>query len=358
MRLLHRCFGFAERRRQLADGARPNSDIAILSSPETLRQPSAGSWRVDEDTLRGAYLALIEDGLTADILFDADTREHLQRYSALVVPEQAYLTRDAAGAIRDYVRNGGAVVITGCLPMAVDSQEPSTAADKTTFEEIAGLKNQGQYDWKLGYMLLRGTEAEAFWRDGDDFRPPLPVPGKPARVAANGAQTLAPLTAPGESFQLGALPPGETLSAPAIAVNGFGKGTVIFCALPLSADIWNRGNPGAKYVLQKMVRRVVRNLTAERLDPASVQMFRSEKKGSTLLHLVSYQPGRRTSRPQAVERPAAVNGVSVRLKDSRKPKRVLIEPGGRPLAAVAEAGWLTVSVPEFHIHAAVVFEWV
>jgi hypothetical protein len=42
------------------------SDIAILSSPETLRQPSSGSWRVDEDPLRGAYLALIEDGLTAD----------------------------------------------------------------------------------------------------------------------------------------------------------------------------------------------------------------------------------------------------------------------------------------------------
>jgi hypothetical protein len=165
-----------------------------------------------------------------------------------------------------------------------------------------GLKNQGQYGWKLGYMLLRGTEAEAFWRDGDDFRPPLPVPGKPARVAANGAQTLAPLTAPGESFQLGALPPGETLSTPAIAVNGFGKGTVIFCALPLSADIWKRGNPGAKYVLQKMVRRVVRNLTAERLGPASVQMFRSEKDGSTLLHLVSYQPGRRTSRPPTASR--------------------------------------------------------
>jgi hypothetical protein len=43
------------------------SDIAILSSPETLRQPSSGSWRVDEDPLRGAYLTLIEDGLTADI---------------------------------------------------------------------------------------------------------------------------------------------------------------------------------------------------------------------------------------------------------------------------------------------------
>jgi len=356
MRLFRRCFEFAEQRESVARLGRRKSDIAILSSPETLRT-RGDHWAVDDIPLRGALLPVIEDGLTADILYDLDVPDQLGNYQALIVPEQAFVGRRAAQAIANFVEKGGGLVVTGRLPKAVDPREPDTAADGSIFEQISGLVSEGEHPFELGYLRLRGTEAESFWRDGDDFRPPIPVPGKPAKVQAIKARTLAPLTAPGELYQLGAKPPGKTLQAPALTLYEFGKGSVLFCALPIAADVWKRGNPGAKYLLQKMVRRVIPGISVERVGPPSVQIWRSEAADRTVVHLVAYQPDRRTDPPQVIESPSAISDVRVKLFDSRTPKAVRAEPSRTAAKVRREGRCLIVDVPSFVIHTAVVFEW-
>jgi hypothetical protein len=106
-----------------------------------------------------------------------------------------------------------------------------------------------------------------------------------------------------------------------------------------------------------MVRRVTPELSAERIGPPCVQMTRAEAPGKTVLHLVAYQPDRRTASPQVIESPPAIAGVQVRLRGKRKPAAVRIEPGGTPARAERSGPWLTVSVPPFTIHTAVVFDW-
>jgi len=322
MTLFRTCFDFCAPRERIAKGTQAVSDIAILSSPETLRS-RGGEWTTDENPLKGAYLALVEDGLTADILFDADSEGHLAKYRALVVPEQAFIGRNASQAIRRFVGGGGGLIVTGCLPQAVDPEEPSSAADKGSFQEIAGLAAEGEHAFDLAYLELRGTKAEDFWREKDNFRPAIPVRGRPARVRALNAEVLATLTAPGITYQGGAHPPGERLDSPALTAHRYEEGKVLFCALPLATEVWSRGNPGAKYVLQKMVRRVVLNPTVERVGPPSVQIYYSKDEKRSIIHLVAYQPDRRVGHPQIVESPASIAGVQVKLLDSRLPNRLM-----------------------------------
>lgn len=355
-RLMRRCFDFALRRRSTAQAVRRRADVAILSSPETLRVRGS-EWRIDENPLRGAYLALVEDGLTADILYDADTAANLSRYKTLVVAEQAYVGREAAKQIDAFVRQGGGLVVIGALPKAVDAMEPDSAADPKPFEEMTGLVSEGQHRFDLAYLVLRGTAAEVFWRAGDDFRPAIPVPGRSARVRASTAEVLACITEHGQTYQLGARPPGRTLDSPALARHSHGKGTVIFCALPLATDLWKRGNPGAKYVIQRMIRRTSCDLTVERIGPPSVQVLWMEGTDRTILHLVSYQPDRRTAPPQIVESPGAVSGVEIRLRDARTPARVRIEPDADGVEPRREGPTLRIAVPPFVIHTAIVIEW-
>jgi len=266
MRLFRTCFDFSEPREAIAKGTQAVSDIAILSSPETLRS-RGGEWTTDENPLKGAYLALVEDGLTTDILFDTDLENRLGKYPALVIPEQVFIGRKAGEAIRRFVEGGGGLIVTGCLPQTVDPGEPSSAADRGIFQEMTGLAAEGEYAFDVAYLELRGTKAEDFWRDNDNFRPAIPVSGRPARVRALTAGVLAALTAPGITYQAGAWPPGERLDSPALTAHRYGKGNVLFCALGIAAAAWKRGNPGAKYVLQKMLRRVALNLTVERIGP-------------------------------------------------------------------------------------------
>ena len=357
MRLFRTCFNFSARRETLAGGEQSGADIAILSSPETLRRRGS-EWTVDENPLKGAYLALVEDGLTAHVLYDADLEDHLGRYRALVIPEQAFVSRTAGGAIQKYVNAGGGLIVTGCLPQTLDPEEPSSAADKRPFQEMTGLTDEGEHAFELACLELRGTKAEDFWRDRDDFRPAIPVPGKPARVRASMAVVLATLTAPGVSYQFDAHPCGDKIDSPALTAHGYGKGNVLFCALGIAADVWKRGNPGAKYVLQRMVRCVVVNPTVERIGPASVQIYYSKGAQRSAVHLIAYQPDRRVKPPQVVESPASIAGVQIKLRETRKPETVRIEPEGKPVEYHLDAGQrLSVIVPPFSIHTAVVFDW-
>ncbi|HOX40474.1 MAG TPA: beta-galactosidase trimerization domain-containing protein [Candidatus Brocadiia bacterium] len=356
MRLLKGCFDFAKQRQPLADGIRRRSDIAILSSPEMVRKCGNG-WMIDDAPLRGTYLAVMEDGLTADILYDADLESEIKRYKVLVVSEQSFVGRGTAEAIREFVQQGGGLVIIGCIPRAVDATESDSMASPGVFEDITGLADAGVLSSDLAYLSLRGTKAEGFWRDQDDFRPAIPVPGKSASVRAARAEVLACITEPGQTYQIGAKPPGRLLDAPALTRNCFGNGMVMFCALPLATDLWKRGNPGAKYVIQKMIRASAPDLTAERIGPTSIHLTRSDSKTATVLHLVSYQPDRRTGTPQIVESPCVVSGVQVRLCDSRTPACVIAQPQDITVLARREGSWLVIEVPSFTIHTAIVIRW-
>ena len=355
-RLLRCCFDFAAQREPLALGARRRSDVAILSSPETIRGRGA-AWAIDDAPLRGAYLALVDAGVTADILYDADLPEHLRGYGTLVVPEQRFVSRAAGAAIERFVDAGGALVVTGPLPRCVDPEEPDQAADSRVFERLTGLSNEGEHPFDLGYLELRGTPAEDLWRAGDGFRPAIPVAGSSAKVRAAGAEVLARFTAPGQTYQIGARPPGETLDAPALTTHRYGRGAVAFCALPLATDVWARGNPGAKYVLEGMTRRVAPAFNVERIGPAGVQVFWSEREQQTVVHLVAYQPDRRTALPHVVESPCAVTGVRVRLTDDRPVGTIRVEPGGVEPSMSREGSGLLIDVPAFVIHTAIAIEW-
>ncbi|MDQ1317189.1 MAG: hypothetical protein QG588_840, partial [Candidatus Poribacteria bacterium] len=356
MKLHHKCFNFVIQREELTRNAELLSDIAILSSPETIRQ-SGANWAVDETQLRGAYLALIEDGLTADILYDEDIEKNISRYKALVVSEQQFIGLKTALSIRDFVESGGGLVVIGMIPRSVEPDKPDSTADISIFEEMTGLKYQDEYPYGLGYLLLRGTKAEGFWRDDDDFRPPIPVHGKSVKTSIVNAEMLAPFTAPGQTYQIGAMPPGETLESPALALNQYGKGKVIFCALPIASDFWRRGNPGAKYVIQKMVRCVANELIIERIGSPSVQIYRCKSNKKTIIHLVSYQADRRTGSPQVIESPFAVTGIKLKLADLRQPIAIHAEPNNKIIQSQRYGKYLIVQVPDFVIHTAVVFDW-
>ncbi len=354
---LHRkCFDFAIERGELIRDTKLLSDIAILSSPETIRQ-NIPNWAIDETPLRGAYLALIEDGLTVDILYDDDLEDSINRYKALVISEQRFIGRKSASFIKGFVESGGGLVVIGAIPKIVDPNEPDLYANISMFEEILGLKYQGDHPYNMGYLLLRNTKAEGFWRDIDDFRPPIPVHGRSVNVSIVDAEMLAPFTAPGQTYQIGAMPPGDTSESPALALKQYGKGKVIFCALPMASDFWRRGNPGAKYVIQKMVRLVVDDLSIERIGSPSVQVYLNISNGKTIVHLISYQPDRRTGSPQVIESPSAVNGVRIKLAEQREPKAIYAKPGDKILHSQREGEYLIVQVPEFVIHTAIVFYW-
>ena len=359
LNVIKSAFDFAKERNSVAGAGKQKCDIAILSSSEALRvipqQP-----QVNEAPIRGTLLAIMEHGLAADILYDEDLNDELSRYQTLVVPEQQYIQGAAETAIKTFVENGGSLVVTGHLPMLAEPGRPALGEDRNFFERLAGVHYHGSHGAALSYLCLKDTAAESLWRKAETFRPPVPVPGHSSKVMAQGASVLAKVTAPDSEYQVGALPPGQETEYPAITEHGFGTGKVIFCALSLAADIWQRGNPGATYILQGLIRRATPESSFFRSGPSCVHIRRADSDDKTILHLVAFQPDRGIDGPRIIDNPAEIHGVSVALRQRdgrRDPASVVVEPQGVEATVKKEGDLLTAEVPPFKIHCAVVFEW-
>ena len=354
--VIARGFRFANDRIEALNGFTQSSDIAILSSPESVRRGEQ-RWRVDESPVRGAFLATMEAGITADILFDADLSDNLQRYRTLVIPEQAFVQISTIEAIDGFVRNGGGLVVTGSVPGSIEPGGDESSASKTAFERLLGVESNGHRDEEGGYLRLRSTDAEGFWRESDESRPPVSVAGRAADCSPRGARTLAPLTVPGPLYQIGARPPAETTDSIGISEHIYGKGKVIFCALPLASDFWNRGNPGAKYVLQGMIRNATKSFSVRREGPTSVTVRKACKANRTAVHLATFQPDHRPTGVKSVESPAEIHGVRVYLRDDRSPKTIKAVPGGVDVPWTQTTGTIDIQAPPFSIHTALLIEW-
>ena len=354
--VIARGFHFANVRRESLEGFAQTADVAILSSPESIRGAER-RWMVDDSPIRGSFLSIMEAGLTADILFDADAPGNLHRYKTLVIPEQRFLQSCAVDAVRSFVKSGGGLVVTGSIPRVIDTGADEKTASQTEFEEILGVKAKGMRSEDIGYLLLRGTDAEDLWRIDDESRPPVSVRGNPSESVSIDAQLLAPLTVPGPVYQIGARPPAETTGLVGVSCHSYGAGKALFCSLPLSADFWNRGNPGAKYVLQGMIRRVTTGFSATRIGPSCVTMRIATDARRTVIHLASFQPDHRQTGVKTVESPAEIHGVKVVLRDTRSPATVTAIPGSAPVSWKTSAGALEITAPPFLIHTALIIEW-
>ncbi|MBN1511609.1 MAG: beta-galactosidase trimerization domain-containing protein [Phycisphaerae bacterium] len=358
MQCVRTCFDFAREHMppQGVGTGRRKADIAILSSPESIRCRGE-EWRVDERPLRGAFHAVITGGLTADVLFDADLVDHLDRYRTLIMPEQAYVTRAAGEAVTRFVENGGGLLILGRLPRCVDPEEHTSSADPVPFERLSGLQQTGLHSaLDLSYLALRGTRAETLG-GGLAPRPAVPVVGSPAAVASGDAEVLAFLTAPGNAYQIGARPPGAIMDAPAITRHHAGRGRVLFCAPPLASDIWRRGNPDGRVLLEHMVRELLTDPSTERIGPSAVVVTRRDEAQRTHLHLTAYQPCGHTEMPHIIESPPPVTGVRVLVRDARTPRNISCEPGSKQIPPDHKGGVLCIEVPPFILHTTLNVEW-
>jgi len=106
-----------------------------------------------------------------------------------------------------------------------------------------------------------------------------------------------------------------------------------------------------------MVRCVTEELSIERIGSPSIQVYRCESEGKTIIHLVSYQGDRRTGSPQVVESPSLITGIKIKLTEPRQPISVYSEPGNKKIQVQRERESLIIVVPDFVIHTAVVFDW-
>ena len=273
--------------------------------------------------------ALVEEQYHLDIIPEHVLLERLPEYRVLIMACQTHLPEEVYGKVREYVRGGGGLVVTGEVDVVGEGDERELA-----LADVLGVE-----------LLPSGAEAGSITHAGHSFELSECLP-----VKTTTAEVICPLEA-----GPGALD--DTPAQPAVTLNRFGRGRALFIAAPLFRQFGHARDPRRREFLDSCVSRVIDSKMVEVEGPSCVQVSLRRKGEQTIVHLCNNAPGKDLHGGDLiVERVPTIEMVRVRLECPRKPEKVRLQPEDREPVWGWEKGRLQVEVPDLHIHTAVVVE--
>jgi hypothetical protein len=271
-------------------------------------------------SLRGVLQGLVESQHALQIVSEHHLRGRMKDWPLIVLPECEYLDADFRAELLAYVNQGGRLLIVGPKAAAPFATELDVMLDATSPTRApVGLEHDAaKAEFSTTWRAVKpGAKARSF----GTFRPAALTNGP-----AHPASTLAPL----------------------------GKGTIAATWLNLGDRAADGNAPAARNFLDAIARELFPNPILEVRGSRDVDVSLARNEGKLLVHLVN------TSGPHAtepfVDALTPVGPLHVTLRTGKKPARVTLEPGGRPLEFAHARGETRFTVPPVPVHGIVVVE--
>jgi hypothetical protein len=320
-------------------GCIPVRDTAVLLSADsiwsTLPLTPPREWMGSQSSpgVAGAHKMLVEEHAQFNILNSETLVDTLAGYRALILPEQRILSPRECDAIRRFVNDGGALIATGDTGTYDTANKP---LDNFALADVLGVKLLGRADVRRSFLR----------REFD-----IQVNGPYQRIETTTAKPLSALVPPMPQRQAPVADP----QGPAITINRFGKGTAIYCAVPLFGAYHQDGTP--------ILRRVASWMYGEAHPPAArsivldgaplaVEAVYNARGRDRFVHLINFTGDRRLGGPQRLQDFSRVEGIHVRARTESRPKRVSAVPEKAPIAFDWNNGWVSFRARPLVIHSA------
>lgn len=319
---------FIKRRRAVCQGSESLPQVAVLHSEHHLRSTASGKnlmWNVDAAPVQGAVFALLEAHYGVDILDEWALLPRLAEFPVVVVPEQHNLSMEMVAAFKQYVKNGGCLLVTGAKsfePFGGDflGVDGGTVEEKATYHVPAG--DGATPLFSEPWRLVTATAAKAFGRLGK-------TPLVDDRLLEN----------------------------PAFTVNRVGKGRVAYVPANLFRDFNFNRYPQTQLFVRDVVRKLAGRLAIEVTAPAGTDVALRRKGRQQLIHLVNRCSGIPNQAANgAIGEIPTVGPVTIRIRQEKPPRRVRLALEAGDLTHTYVNGVLTITVPLYRIHAAVVID--
>lgn len=261
--------------------------------------------------VNGALHALLENGCAVDVLSEEGLLESINKFALVVIPEQTHLPESLKMAVRQYVEDGGKLIISGT----------NVAAD---WGDLAGVAADGELE--DGYFYLQvGREATT-------------IKGPRQPVKLQGAQEALPV-------MIQQQPGFNDSSQPAITLNNVGTGQVLAIHSNIFAHSSRTHYPRTRALLGTLIDRLQPNFLVELDAPARLQLVLRRREKQLIAHLVNTGSAHPTTPLQSmVEEVLPIGPITLRLKLLSQPKSVSLAPRMEGLSWEWESGVLTVKV--------------
>jgi hypothetical protein len=329
------------------------ASIALYSSHKTgTYRGRTASKRIGSDAFRGAYRALVEARLpfdfVSDEVVDIDGAKALEGYDALVLPNISCLSDTEAGAIDEWVSNGGVLLVTGETGF-YDARgnlrlQPALASLPVSERPMQRKNMKGSY-FRVAEGELPLQDVGLLMLDGEYY------PATP-RDGADGVLTLLPpqrFGPPELCF------PDFESSLPGAWVGAHGKGRAIYVPWHADALYYRDSLPDTRVFLTDLILRYITPVPAriEGRGAVEVTVQRQPGAGRVLVHVVNYS-GQRNN---LYEDAPALHGLRLGVRGVAPSGKALV--AGKEIAAAGPAddqGYVWFNMPPVEAFEAISFQ--
>ena len=293
--------------------------VGVLLSTRTLYRTANklfGGWGAAVNPIVGPLDALIENHYSVDVVPEWKLKESVGTYPLLVVPDWTDAGEEVRDILLERVRAGGRLL-------------------------VIGANNAALFGIALGVRLVGEPATQPAWIPGGEVF--SPTAGLWQDVEPHTAKAIEQRFPTYDSTRDGKC---------AATVADLGSGKIAAIYGPLGSVFAQTHAPATRIFLGKVVETLFE--PGVKLDgPPTVEVSLRRKNGTTLLHLGNTTAMQVASEFAATDFIPSVGPLTVALKLERKPSRVTLEPGGRPLSGEWRNGWYRARVDKLELHAIV-----
>jgi hypothetical protein len=316
---------FVKARQELCQDSETIPQVAVLHSEHHARQHRDRNLMGGVDTLpvQGAVYSLLENHYNVDILDEWALLARLNEFPAVVAPEQNEMSEEMVAALKEYVRAGGKLLLSGTGGLARFG------------EEFVGAK--------MTESLEKGTR---FLPAGDGAVP----------VYSETWQVLAPTFAKGfGAIGKTSLLDDRLLPGPAWTLHKIGRGAVGYIPCDVFRAFEHNRYPMLRQFVGGVAEKLIGSLPIRVKAPTCVDVILRKQGKSTLIHLINRSSGLpNVPSSGAIDEIPPVGPVKIVIECEKAPHSVKLAFEKARLEWEYLPGKLTITLERVHIHAAVV----
>ncbi len=268
--------------------------------------------------IEGALHALLELGISTDVLTEDALQRHIDRYRLIVLPERSQVSPESAAVLDRFVRDGGHLVISGV----------TAAAD---FPEWTGAVATGDPIDAWSYLPVdqRAVGVTGPWQ---------------AVAPGDGVETWTLLMTQQEAAK-------DTTDQAVVVHNQLGDGSVTSIHGNIFRDYHKGHMPLLRQYIGNLVDRLGIEWEVEVDGPPSLEVVTRTQHGQLAVNLINRGAGETLSprRVQFDDLPP-IDRVRVSIRTPEAPRAVTLEPSADPVPWTWANGVLSVMIPAVRIH--------
>lgn len=293
--------------------------VALLYSTAAHYRRVNGLFSRDLARINGILQALLESQQSVEVLGEHHLEGRLQEYPLVVVPEWQYLDESFKSDLVRYVKDGGNLLLVGPRSAALFQTELDAVLENAPKSAEASLNFNGAWAPLKGEM-------------------------QPARLGPS-AQAFGRLHTTQDS---------SSPSQPAASITPLGAGKIAATYFAFGQGYLAGRNPVAREFLDSLTRQLVPDRMVEVTGSHDVDVVVNKVDSKLAINLVN-TAGPHQSEP-ILETIPPVGPLSVVVRLTQEPARVVLQPQGQPIAFNYHRGRLQFTLPKLDIHDIVMIE--